>query len=83
MHLSMQIDSVIENSESQDQRCVSTLFASVYQTRYRSNEATMLICFWFDMREAFTDNPLYTDTRYNDKIRYNDKLTIKKPSLKR
>ena len=30
-----------------------------------------------------TDNPLYTDTRYNDKIRYNDKLTITKPSLKR
>ena len=23
-----------------------------------------------------TDNPLYTDTRYNDKICYNDKSTI-------
>ena len=30
-----------------------------------------------------TDNPLYTDTRYNDKIRYNDNLTVTKPSLKR
>ena len=30
-----------------------------------------------------TDNPLYTDMRYNDKIRYNDKLIVKKPSLKR
>ena len=28
-----------------------------------------------------TDNPLYTDTRYNDKIRYNDNLTVTKPSL--
>ena len=25
-----------------------------------------------------TDNPLYTDTRYNDKIRYNDNLTVKR-----
>ena len=30
-----------------------------------------------------TDNPLYTDTRFNDKIRYNDNLTVTKPSLKR
>ena len=30
-----------------------------------------------------TDNPLYTDTRYNDNIRYNDKLTVTKTSLKR
>ena len=30
-----------------------------------------------------TDNPLYTDIRYNDKIRYNDNLTVMKPSLKR
>ena len=29
------------------------------------------------------DNPLYIDTRYNDKIRYNDNLTVTKPSLKR
>ena len=28
-------------------------------------------------------NPLYTDTRYNDKIRYNDNLNATKPSLKR
>ena len=26
-------------------------------------------------------NPLYTDTRYNDKIRYNDNLTVMKPLL--
>ena len=31
----------------------------------------------------FTDNPLYTDTRYKDKLRYNDNLTVTKPSLKR
>ena len=30
-----------------------------------------------------TDNPLYTDTRYNDKIRYNENLTVMKPSFKR
>ena len=30
-----------------------------------------------------TDNPLYTDTRYNDKTRYNEILTVMKPSLKR
>ena len=30
-----------------------------------------------------TDNPLYTDTRYNDKIRYNNNLTVTKLSLKR
>ena len=30
-----------------------------------------------------TDNPLYTDTRYNDKICYNDNLNVTKPSLKR
>ena len=30
-----------------------------------------------------TVNPLYTDTRYNDKIRYNDNLNVTKPSLKR
>ena len=29
----------------------------------------------------YTDNPLYTDTRYNDKICYNDNLTVKKPLL--
>ena len=28
-----------------------------------------------------TDNPLYTDTRYNDNIHYNDNLPVKKPSL--
>ena len=31
----------------------------------------------------YTDNPLYTDTRYNDKIHYNDNLTVTKPLLKR
>ena len=31
----------------------------------------------------YTDNPLYTDTRYDEKIRYNDNLTVTKPSLKR
>ena len=35
-------------------------------------------CFSFS-----TDNPLYTDTRYNDNIHYNDNLTVTKPSLKR
>ena len=28
-----------------------------------------------------TVNPLYNDTRYNDKIRYNDNLNVMKPSL--
>ena len=31
----------------------------------------------------YTDNPLYTDTRYSDKICYNDNLTVTKTSLKR
>ena len=35
--------------------------------------------FWI----AYTDNPLYTDSRYNNKIRYNDNLAVTKPSLKR
>ena len=30
-----------------------------------------------------TDNPLNTDTQYNDKIHYNDNLTVTKPLLKR
>ena len=30
----------------------------------------------------YTVNPLYTDTRYNDRIRYDDNLTVTKPSLK-
>ena len=30
-----------------------------------------------------TDNPLYTDTRFNDKIRQNDNLNVTKPSQKR
>ena len=30
-----------------------------------------------------TDNPFYSETRYNDKIRYNDNLTVAKPSLKK
>ena len=31
----------------------------------------------------YTVNPLYTDTRYNDKIRYNDNLNVMKHSLRR
>ena len=31
---------------------------------------------------AYTDNPLYADSQYDDKIRYNDNLTVTKPSLK-
>ena len=34
-------------------------------------------------RKQFTDNPLYTDTRYNEKIRYYDNLTVTKSSHKR
>ena len=30
-------------------------------------------------RHIATDNPLYTDTRYNDKIRYNDNFNVTKP----
>ena len=30
-----------------------------------------------------THNPLYTDTRYNDKIRYDNNMTDTKPSLQR
>ena len=33
--------------------------------------------------QSITDNPVYTDTRYNDKIRYSDNLTVTKPLLKR
>ena len=39
---------------------------------------------YVEKRAIFTtDNPLYTDTRYNDNIRYNDNLTVTKPSHKR
>ena len=34
-------------------------------------------------RDMGTDNPLYTDTRYNNKIYYNDKLTVTKQLLNR
>ena len=48
-------------------------------------------CKWYSRRRAdsyifpkyYIVNPLYTDTRYNDKNRYNDNLYVKKPSLKR
>ena len=36
-----------------------------------------------DKTYADADNPLYTDTRYNDTIRYNDNLAVTKPLLKR
>ena len=39
--------------------------------------------FSVDQFSKGTDNPVYTDTRYNDKIRYNDNLTATKPLLKR
>ena len=29
-----------------------------------------------------TDNPFYTDTRYNDKIHYNDNFSVTRPSRK-
>ena len=32
---------------------------------------------------SITDNPFYTDIRYNDKIYYNDNFTVTNPSLKR
>ena len=50
---------------------------------------TFFFFFFFDLVLYFigirhnTDNPLYTDTRYNDKSRYNDIFTVRKPSLKR
>ena len=35
---------------------------------------------YVEKRAIFTtDNPLYTDTRYNDKNCYNDNLTVTKP----
>ena len=37
----------------------------------------------YNLLYPITDNPLYTDTRYNDKIRYNNNLNGTKPSLKR
>ena len=37
----------------------------------------------FIIYQENTDNPLYTDSQYNNKIRYNDNLTVTKPSLKR
>ena len=36
---------------------------------------------WLD--EFGTDNPLHTDTRYNDEIRDNDNSNVMKPSLMR
>ena len=38
---------------------------------------------WAFVHDMNTDNPLYTDTRYNDKVRYNYNFTVIKPSLKR
>ena len=30
----------------------------------------------YSVIKPYTDNPLYTDIRYNDKIRYNDNLAV-------
>ena len=49
--------------------------------RYQENAQQRLCSDCKDI--GFTDNPLYTETRYNDKIRYNDNLTVTKLSLKR
>ena len=43
----------------------------------------MCVCSFFSTYIKCTENPLSTDTRYNDKIRYNDNLSVKKPSLVR
>ena len=52
-----------------------TLLSRVICVRIGSN----YFCFY----NISTDNPLYTDTRNNDKIHYNDNLTITNPSVKR
>ena len=41
-----------------------------------------LIFIFYHLHITCLDNPLYTDTRYNDKIRYNDNLTVTKPLLR-
>ena len=38
------------------------------------------ICFFKILN---TDNPLYTDTRYNNRVRYNDNYSVSRTSLKR
>ena len=43
----------------------------------------LIICVGLNDFDNITDNPLYTDTRYNDRIRYNDNLNVMKQSLKR
>ena len=49
--------------------------------------SSLFVRLWLNRLYGFcsvlTDNPLYTNTRYNDKIRYNDNLNVTKPSLKR
>ena len=49
---------------------------------FQGRKLSQLFCFT-SANEPTTDNPLYTDTRYNDKIRYNDNLTVTKPSLQK
>ena len=41
--------------------------------------------FWMMSKQSrvIIDNPLYTDTQYNQKVRYNDNLTVAKSSLKK
>ena len=46
------------------------------------NTKLLIRCF-FKSKSIDTDNPLYTDIRYNDKICYNDNLTDMKPLLNR
>ena len=46
-------------------------------------EVTLSNCFCIPSEKGYTDNPLYTDSRYNDKVHDNDNLTVTKPSLKR
>ena len=41
------------------------------------------ICYIYKSLTYNTVNPLYTDTRHNDKVRYNDNLNVTKPLLKR
>ena len=59
----------------------SGLFYLIYLNQSISSRVGV----WFNFIILYyiTDNPLYTDTRYNDEIRNNDNLTVTKPLLKR
>ena len=58
------------------------LLYSVKEVMDQVIQSAITSLFLTEFHKFATVNPLYTDTRYNDKIRYNGNLTGTNPSLK-